>query len=391
MSEIQALTPEGTQHLMQKVKTEKEDVFRLSTMPTASADLLDVCLLYIGATTATYEQGCFYTCELVSGSDPAEYMWTNITPKVTTDSTMSITSTNPIQNKAITGGLQALQNGVIVVYPDEASLLDYINYSAGQIVSVGTIAYCVSERTWYKVTAIDSSTLAITWSPYNPHIGGEVTEGDAIHVDETDGSVNVVADNTTTFISTTNYYAWKDSSDNLVFTKSATPNIGDTVYDETATAISDTVEAYDSSNATIDVNSVTYNRTSASDFHTTAVSGLAPDSEDFVINGNTLGLSVDQRSYTGTRAGFNSLTPQQKSRVRILNITDEAGQGVTVVNTVANNNMNPVTSNAVFNFAIPKTLTTAITLGDTQYTDAVALLNEMAKLLNKTAYWHQEA
>jgi hypothetical protein len=304
---------------------------------------------------------------------------------------MSITSTNPIQNQAITGGLQALQNGVIVVYPDEASLLDYINYSAGQIVSIGTIAYCVSERTWYKVTAIDSSTLAITWSPYNPHIGGEVTEGDAIHVDDSDGSVNVVTDNTTTFISTTNYYAWKDSSDNLVFTKSATPNIGDTVYDETATAISDTVESYDSSNATIDVNSVTYDRTSASDFHTTAVSGLAPDSEDFVVNGNTFGLSVDQRSYTGTRAGFNSLTPQQKSRVRILNITDEAGQGVTVVNTVANNNMNPVTSNAVFNFAIPKTLTTAITLGDTQYTDAVALLNEMAKLLNKTAYWHQEA
>lgn len=343
-------TKEHVESVRAVLDAQKANVFAYSTIPQNPTE--GMIIMWVGADNQNMSKGGWYQyTEVTPSTEPKTYFWDEITASIDIDSILNPSSPNPVSNSGLTNVIQALQGNVVLMYASESNLPNEIDYSSGLIVSINTIAYCVSERTWYKVTAIDSSTLAITWSPYNPHIGGEVTEGDAIHVDDSDGSVNVVTDNTTTFISTTNYYAWKDSSDNLVFTKSATPNIGDTVYDETATAISDTIEAYDSSNATIDVNSVTYDRTSASDFHTTAVSGLAPDSEDFVVNGNTFGLSVDQRSYTGTRAGFNSLTPQQKSRVRILNITDEAGQGITVVNTVANNNMNPVTSNAVFNYA----------------------------------------
>lgn len=71
MSEIQALTPEGTQHLIQKVKTEKEDVFRLSTMPTASAENVGRIVQFIGTTSGGYTHGYFYECKENSGS----YSW----------------------------------------------------------------------------------------------------------------------------------------------------------------------------------------------------------------------------------------------------------------------------------------------------------------------------
>lgn len=171
----QETTVEGT---LSQLNTAKARNFQVSTMPQASADLLGVCLLYVGTSTQTYTQGCFYDCQLVVGSDPTEYEWVNITPKVTSDATMSNTSTNPIQNQAITNGLQALQNGVVIFYASESDRLDEVDYSAGEIVAVGTICYCVAEHSWYRVTAINSSSLAVTWTSYNPHLSGTYNAND---------------------------------------------------------------------------------------------------------------------------------------------------------------------------------------------------------------------
>jgi hypothetical protein len=343
-------------------------------------------LLYVGSDTPVYTRGYFYKISPIAGTDPVEYEWQNITPKVTTDSTMSATSTNPIENQAMTNGLQALQEGVLIIYPNESARLAVIDYAGGEIVAVGTIAYCVTERTWYKVTAIDSSTLAVTWTAYNPHIGGEVTEGDAIKVDETDGSVNVVADEETVFIKNIVYYAWKDGSDNLVYTLSMTPSVGDSVYDNTESVI-DTVEAYDNVNLTIDVSSVTYVRDNVDNFTKTALGGLKPNTSDFDISGQNLMLDVTQRTFTGKRAQFNALSSAEKNKYLILNITDEVGQGITVTNTIVNGSMNVPTANAVYNFAVSKTLPNALTLGGTQYTDTNALLSAIVTLLNNHAYW----
>lgn len=49
--------------------------FQFSVMPTASADLVGTIVQFIGTTTAEYENGYFYECQLVTGSDPAEYEW----------------------------------------------------------------------------------------------------------------------------------------------------------------------------------------------------------------------------------------------------------------------------------------------------------------------------
>lgn len=79
MSDLQALTPEGTQHLIEKVKTEKEDAFRFSTMPTASEDNLGQVVQYLGESTQTYTQGTSYKCvaheEEVEGETVTTYAW----------------------------------------------------------------------------------------------------------------------------------------------------------------------------------------------------------------------------------------------------------------------------------------------------------------------------
>ena len=309
------------------LNTYKSPVFFYSTMPQSPT--VGMIVLYTGTTTQNFTQGCFYRYEEVPSTDPQEYIWNNLTPKVTTDSTMSISSTNPIENQAITGGLQALQNGVIIVYPDEASLLDFVNYANGAIVSVGTLGYCVEERSWHRVSAINSSTLAVTWVSYDPHLAGEVTGGDGIEIDAQDNnSINVKVDDTTVFINQTSN------------------------------------EVY----------------------------GLGHNADDFDIDttNKIVSLDVTQRAFTGTTAEWNALTDAQKAKYLIVNLIDDAGQGITVVNVVQNNNMNVPTSNAVFNFAVPKTLTTGIALGGTTYTDTVQLLTAMASLLNNTAYWHEE-
>lgn len=53
----------------------KEDKFRFSTMPTASADWLGKTVEYTGSTTGTYTHSKRYACQVVSGSDPVTYEW----------------------------------------------------------------------------------------------------------------------------------------------------------------------------------------------------------------------------------------------------------------------------------------------------------------------------
>jgi hypothetical protein len=77
MSDTKVLTPDGTQHLIDKIKSEKESTFRYTTMPTASADNLGQVVQYLGETTSVapiYTNGYFYKC-VAQGTDPETYAW----------------------------------------------------------------------------------------------------------------------------------------------------------------------------------------------------------------------------------------------------------------------------------------------------------------------------
>ena len=69
------LDKNGTQHLIDKIKADKEDKFRFSTMPTASADWLGKTVEYTGTTTSSYTHSKRYECQVVPESDPTAYKW----------------------------------------------------------------------------------------------------------------------------------------------------------------------------------------------------------------------------------------------------------------------------------------------------------------------------
>lgn len=77
MSDTKVLTLDGTQHLIDKIKSEKESTFRYTTMPTASVDNLGQVVQYVGETTSVapiYTNGYFYKC-VAQGTDPETYAW----------------------------------------------------------------------------------------------------------------------------------------------------------------------------------------------------------------------------------------------------------------------------------------------------------------------------
>lgn len=173
-------------------------------IPNAAAAIEGLTIQYIGATDAEHHwnEGSFYKCEEVTPTTtPATYHWVELTQQIEFDTALSNTSHNGVENQAVTNALQALQEGVIVEYTNEASRPNAINYAGGEILAIGTICHCNAEKTWYKVTAIDSSTLVITWTAYNPHIAsdavatsstvGLMSAGDGLSVDA-NGEVKVV-------------------------------------------------------------------------------------------------------------------------------------------------------------------------------------------------------
>ena len=94
------------------------------------------------------------------------------------------------------------------------------------------------------------------------------------------------------------YYAWSDTSDTY-FTKAASPQVGDTVYSDTqGTDSGFTVEAYDSINDIITINSTNYDRDNTGD---TPVYDWVRKSEgtSVILNG------VDK---TGSEASFYAPT-----------------------------------------------------------------------------------
>ena len=79
----------------------KQDIMQFSTMPSAQ-DNLGKIVQYTGATTATYQNGCFY--KAVYDSEHDTYVWTIVrfSADISVDNVLSDVSENPVQNKVIT-------------------------------------------------------------------------------------------------------------------------------------------------------------------------------------------------------------------------------------------------------------------------------------------------
>ena len=183
-------TKEHVESVRAVLDAQKANVFTYSTLPQNPTE--GMIIMWIGADTQNMSKGGWYQyTEVTPSTEPKTYFWDEITASIDIDSVLNPSSQNPVSNSGLTNVIRALQGNVVLMYASESNLLDEINYASGLIVSVNTIAYCVAERTWHKVTAIDSSTLAVTWSDYNPHIMGEFDAND-FAVDSTTDEVSLL-------------------------------------------------------------------------------------------------------------------------------------------------------------------------------------------------------
>lgn len=62
-------------------------IIQKGTLPTASAQNLGKVFQYIGSDSTNYTIGGFYQCQVISGTDPVEYTWVEITSKTSIDNT----------------------------------------------------------------------------------------------------------------------------------------------------------------------------------------------------------------------------------------------------------------------------------------------------------------
>ena len=186
VDDVSATTVEDS---LSALNTKKNRKFQFTTMPNAIEDLEGVVVQFIGATSGGFKEGSFYKCvEITPSTSPKTYQWTEITANITLDNHLDISSNNGIENAAVTGAIQALQEGVFIFYENEASLPPTLDYTNGIIVTVGTIGYCVQEKTFHKVSAINSTSKAITWVTYDPHIlVGSVSAGNVTYDPTTSG------------------------------------------------------------------------------------------------------------------------------------------------------------------------------------------------------------
>lgn len=122
----------------------KQDIMQFSTMPSAQ-DNLGKIVQYTGATTATYQNGCFYKAVYDSTHDT--YVWTIVrfSADISVDNVLSDVSENPVQNKVITNKFTYYKQTFIgteeewnALTSEEQNVYDIINITNdGDVLNLG--------------------------------------------------------------------------------------------------------------------------------------------------------------------------------------------------------------------------------------------------------------
>lgn len=80
---------------------------------------------------------------------------------------------------------------------------------------------------------------------------------------------------------------------------------------------------------------------------------ITDEGRTYITNGTGSGQTLElvaNATFNGSHAEWNALTPAQKAMYNIVNFTDDEAIGLTISDAVEDGNMNPVTSNGVFDY-----------------------------------------
>ena len=219
------------------------------------------------------------------------------------------------------------------------------------LFGVGEYAYAIAEQTWYKLTAIDTTTKALTWTEVDVGLATPYTAGEGIDITN-----NEITNTSRVWEGTQAEYTALTPAEKVgIALFLITDSIG------TGVVVDDVIENGN-------MNAVTSNAVYNAIGNTKAIEyvaslpvtnikdriygleeqGSAPKfyagSEDNQATYKLGGSDI----FTGTQAEWNALTTAEKNEYSQANITDSSSTVFVPVDTVADGNMNPVTSNAVY-------------------------------------------
>lgn len=225
------------------------------------------------------------------------------------------------------------------------------------LFGVGEYAYAIAERTWYKLTAIDTTTKALTWTEVDVGLATSYTAGEGI-----DLTNNTITNTSRVWEGTqAEYNALTPAEKVGVALFLITDSIGtgvtvdDVVEDGNLNAVTSNA-VYDAIQ-TLGGKAIEY----VASLPVTNIKDKIYGLEEQGSNPKFYAGDEDNQTtyklggsdiFTGTQAEWDALTTAEKSEYSQANITDSNSTVFVPVDTIADGNMNPVTSNAVYD-ALP--------------------------------------
>lgn len=239
----------------------------------------------VGVVYQTVPNGKWWRCEYAATEDV--YAWVEIKYSPTMDTSLNASSTNPVTNAAITAAVNLLQ-------PQTLSTP----------ITVDGVSQTTVEGT---LNALNNKTVDV-----------DTTLDDTSDNPIANSAVATAVDDLTDAVSAADTNA--NSRLKVVATMPATPSTGDVVLyvGATGTYTQGGIYLYDGT----DWNLISTAEVDLSDYKT---------------------------AFTGTTAQWNALTSAEKAKYEIVNLTDDVNGGTVVSDAVTSGDLNPVTSNAVYN------------------------------------------
>jgi len=238
----------------------------------------------------------------------------------------------------------------VTFFADEASIPTTTTDTF--LFGVGEYAYAIAEQTWYKLTAIDSTTKALTWTEVDVGLATPYTAGEGIDITN-----NEITNTSRVWEGTqAEYNALTPAEKVGIALFLITDSIG------TGVVVDDVIEDGNMNAVTSNAvfNALDGNTSSIEYVSSLPVVNIKDRIYGLEESGSNpkfyAGSEDDQATYklggsdifTGTQAEWDALTAAEKNEYSQANITDTSSTVFIPVDTIADGNMNPVTSNAVY-------------------------------------------
>jgi len=272
LQEMVVKTKQHVESVRSTLDLAKQNKMELATMPQASEDYLGLVVIYTGVTNSTYTHGYIYEC-VSDGGDPATYSWQQIT----------------VQDSVQVDGTTIVKD----------SQTDIISAAVATNNTVGV------------VKSGDGTSIAAN---------GGVDVTDRLREEYVDDPGSTVQDVGRFALNTTEHGDYKKGGIYQLVSTQVTPVGTENPSDEGWYEYDSTNQEYElSEDVTVDVQKTYYTIA----WVLVSANSTEFDSDDFDVVGDNVSLDVSQRTFTGTRDEWDTLSSSEKALYKQVALTDD--------------------------------------------------------------------